>query len=357
MWRVGKLTVAMLISLVTLVTLPVTSPGQTGATATLSVLAPPVERVAAGPSGTSAGVDGMNLAEGDRIKTGAGGLALITFLDGSTVTVLSGAEVTVRQAGADRGKGGIRMLIHAGRVWAHVVQAAGRRSSPLSLESNEYTATAHDGLIGAERSGNGFVCWTRRGELRLTDRSGQTDVVLMPGRRARAIFGSPVVPEPFVASASVLEVRTSGPVLPLLRMPDGRVAAGFLAGEVEVNQVFGSLTERQGGDRWLVEVPAGYQGPFTLILTGAGTGSFVAKVVARYGGLAVYRQEMKGDVRQGERLFTRITHDLSGKDPQTARVTEASFEGLRTWEGAEPAVIVKAPAGDATPRRAELSPT
>jgi FecR protein len=340
--QMGKLTVATLIILATQVTLPVTLPAETGAAATLSVLAPPVERVAA--TGTSAGVDGMNLVEGDRIKTGAKGLALITFLDGSTVTVLPDAEVTVKQTGSERGNGGIRMLIHAGRVWARVVQAAGRRSSPLSLESNEYTATAHDGLIGAERAGDGFVCWTRRGELRLTDRSGQTDVVLMPGRRARATFGSPVVPEPFVPSASVLEVRTSGPVLPLLRMPDGRVAAGFLAGEVEVNQVFGSLTERQGGDRWLVEVPAGYEGPYTLIFTGTGTGSFVAKVSARYGGVAAYRQELKGDVGPGERLFTRITHDLSGTDPLTARVTEASFEGLRAWDGGGPAAVVTAPA-------------
>jgi hypothetical protein len=178
-------------------------------------------------------------------------------------------------------------------------------------------------------------------------------VVLMPGRRARAAFGSPVVPEPFVPSASVLEVRTSGPVLPLLRMPDGRIAAGFLAGEVEVNQVFGSLTERQGGDRWLVEVPAGYEGPYTLILTGTGTASFVAKVSARYGGVTVYRQELKGDVSQGERLFTRITHDLNGKDPKTARVIEASFEGLRKWDGGEPAAIVTGPA--AVPRRDGLN--
>ena len=352
-WQMGKLAAAMLITLAMSVIFPVTSTAQIGAAATLSVLAPPVERVAAGTAGTSAGVDGMNLAEGDRIRTGAKGLALITFLDGSTVTVLSDAEVTVKQTGAERGNSGIRMVIHAGRVWARVVQAAGRRSSPLSLESNEYTATAHDGLIGAERAADGFVCWTRRGELRLTDRSGQTDVVLMAGRRARPVFGSPVVPEPFVPSASVLEVRTSGPVLPLLRMPDGRVAAGFLAGEVEVNQVFGSLTERQGDNRWLVEVPAGYEGPYTLILTGTGSGSFVAKVSARYGGLAVYRQEMTGDVSPGERLFTRITHDLNGKDPKTARVIEASFERLRQWDGGEPAAIVTAPA--ATPRRDGLN--
>jgi len=344
MGRTGKLLVATAIILATPLSAPVTSPAQSGAKATLSVLAPPVDRVAVGAAESTAGVDGMNLAEGDRIKTGAGGLALITFLDGSTVTVLPDADVTVKQigSGSERGNSGIRMLIHVGRVWARVVQAAGRRPSPLSLESNEYTATAHDGLIGAERSGNGFVCWSRRGELRLTDRSGQTDVVVMPGRRARAVFGSPVVPEPFVPSASVLEVRTSGPVLPMLRMPDGRIAAGFAERDSEVNQVFGSLTERQGGDRWLVEVPAGFEGPFTLILTGAGTGPFVAKISARYGGLAVYRQEIKGDVRQGERLFTRITHELSGRDPQTARVTEASFEALRKWTS-ESAIVTAVP--------------
>ena len=46
--QMGKLTVAMLITLVTQLTLPVMAPAQTGAAATLSVLAPPVERVAAG---------------------------------------------------------------------------------------------------------------------------------------------------------------------------------------------------------------------------------------------------------------------------------------------------------------------
>ena len=91
------------------------------------------------------------------------------------------------------------MLIHAGRVWARVVQAAGSRST-LTLESNDYTATAHDGLIGAEQSSAGtFVCWTRRGTLWLTDKSGQTDTVLVAGQRARARFGVPVTAEPFVA--------------------------------------------------------------------------------------------------------------------------------------------------------------
>ena len=124
-----------------------------------------------------------------------------------------------------------------------------------------------------------------------------------------------------------------------------------------MNQVFGSLTERQGGDRWLVEVPAGHEGPYTLILTGTGTGSFVAKVSARYGGVTVYRQEMKGDVSQGERLFTRITHDLNGNDPKTARVIEASFEAAAQvgWRGA--GGHRDGPGRGAPAGRAELSAT
>jgi hypothetical protein len=57
----------------------------------------------------------------------------------------------------------------------------------------------------------------------------------------------------------------------------------------------------------------------------------------------VYRQEIKGDVQAGERLFTRISHDVSGRDPRTARVLEASFERLQSWDGTEPAAVVAVP--------------
>ena len=339
MARLGwKLTVAIV---VTLLILPRVVLADGSAAATLSVLAAPVERVAADTGASGPGTDGMNLAEGDRIRTTSGGMALITFLNGSTVTVLPGSEVTVKQAQPGRGRGGIRILITAGRVWARVVQEAGGRAS-LTLESNEYAASAHDGLIGAEQGGDGFVCWTRRGEVRLTDRSGLTDVVLLAGQRVWTHFGWTVTPEPFLASASVLEVTSSGPVLPLVRVPDGRLAAGFLTPDVEVNQVFGSLT-KGGGSKWLVEVPGGQAGPYTLILTGRATGSFIVNVSGRYAGKTVFRQEIAGVIRQGEQLVTTITPDVKGSDPQTARVVTARVEDLRVWEGVEPAVVVVSP--------------
>ncbi len=328
--------------------LPSVVSAQTEVAATLSVLAGPVERIPSGASVAEPGVSGMNLVDGDRIKTGVGGIALITFLNGSTVTVMPGSEVTVKQTSSERATSGMRLFIHAGRVWARVVQAAGSRSV-LTLESNDYSATARDGLIGAERSAEGFVCWTRRGLMIITNRGGQSEGVLMAGQRVWARQGWPLTPEPFVAGASTIEIESSGPVVPLLRMPDGVVAAGFLAESVEVNQVFGSLSASRGKQRWTVEVPAGAEGVYTLILTGAGSGPFIARVSARYAGFRIYRQELTGEIRPGERLVTRINQQVKGDDPRTARVVGGSVEGLRAWDGDEPAAVVTAPGSRRVP--------
>lgn len=128
---------------------------------------------------------------------------------------------------------------------------------------------------------------TRRGGLTMVDRVGHAEAALMAGQWAWARLGLPVSPKPFVPSATVLEIRSTGPILPLVRMPDGPLAAGFLAEGVEVNQVFGSLTEGGRGQRSLVEVPAGAGGTYTLVLTGTGTGPFTVRVSARYAGFSM----------------------------------------------------------------------
>jgi len=72
--------------------------GVVSTAATLTVLSVPVERVGAGSDRSAAATSGSDLAVGDRVLTGPDGRALITFLDGSTVTVEPASEVTVRQA-------------------------------------------------------------------------------------------------------------------------------------------------------------------------------------------------------------------------------------------------------------------
>jgi hypothetical protein len=345
MWRAW----AMMALAVVSATIPwSTASAQVDVAATLSVLSEPVDRIPAATGVAEAGVSGMNLAEGDRVRAGDGGVALITFLDGTTVTVLSRTDVTVKQAGAP-GRSGIRILIHAGRVWARIVEVAGSRSG-LTLESNEYSATARDGLIGAEKSADGFVCWTRRGHLAMENRGGQAEALLMAGQWGWARMGLPVKAEPFLPSSSVLEVRTTGSVVPLVLMPGRRLAAGFLAADVEVNQVFGSLTEAGPAGRRLVEVPGGTAGDYTLVLTGVGEGPFTVRVVSRYAGFRTSRQEITGEARPGERVFTRITQRVKGDDPRTARATETRIDRLQAWDGAEPATVVASPLRPRGPR-------
>src|SRR5260370_7277679 len=151
----------------------------------------------------------------------------------------------------------------------------------------------------------------------ITNRGGQGEGVLMAGQRVWARQGWPLTPEPFVAGASTIEIESSGPVVPLLRMPDGVVAAGFLAESVEVNQVFGSLSASRGKQRWTVEVPAGAEGVYTLILTGAGSGPFTARVSPPYAGVRIYRQELTGEIPPRQRPPPPTNPPVQGTHPPT----------------------------------------
>ena len=172
---------------IALLTVPAAAVGQerpavVSTAATLTVLSEPVGQVRAGADRPAAASSGADLAVGDRVVTGPDGRALITFLDGSTVTVEPASQVTVRQAempGRDASRVGL--LVTVGTVWARVAGWLGGRAT-LTIESNAYSATAHDGLIGAQQQASGpFVCWTRAGDLEVAAPAGPV-VRLRPGR-------------------------------------------------------------------------------------------------------------------------------------------------------------------------------
>ena len=83
------------------------------------------------------------------MATGAEGRALITFLDGTTVTVEPGSDVMVR--GSRAGSASRRGCVSHPRGYA-VGPCRGWLGGrgTVTLESNAYSATARDGLIGAQ---------------------------------------------------------------------------------------------------------------------------------------------------------------------------------------------------------------
>jgi hypothetical protein len=76
---------------------------QAAAGATLSVLAAPVEVALGGASSFAAARDGMTVGPGDRIRTSAGGVGLLTFFDGSEKQLTPDSEIQIQQANSSNG--------------------------------------------------------------------------------------------------------------------------------------------------------------------------------------------------------------------------------------------------------------
>jgi hypothetical protein len=323
--------------------------------ATLSILAGIVQHVPAGGGQPQAAQDGMNLALGDRILTGPKSLALVTFLDGSTLTVHPDADIAVQHAAFSATQSTVRVKLNLGTVWARVVRLADPQSH-FSLESNTATATVHDGLIGAEQANdNVFRCWTRAGTLTVSDAQGHVLGELAPGEKTRVTLdpSSRLVPEPFSVNLSRIRVTSSRGVLPVLIMDDGVRLAGFVAPHIEVNQVFGSLTRASGNETFLVEVPAGAPGPYTLVVQGVRTGPFKVQLVGTFQdrvesgqSYQVYAQELTGTITKGGRRQTRITQRLdpaTAHERQTARVEGGHATPFAPFRGPLPGKLVLSP--------------
>jgi hypothetical protein len=299
----------------------------TSTAATLTVLGGEVELVrSAGERG--AAVSGTSLAVGDRIQTGPAGRGLITFLDGTTVTVEPRSEVTVRELEVgDRQRSNLQVLITAGTVWARVANLLGGRGT-VSLASNTHAAIAHDGLIGAEQRTDGtFVCWTRAGTVQLVDASGTSLGLLEPGQKATIPPRRRQMTETFSVHRSTVEIVARGPVWPLVVMPDGVRLAGFVDPGIEVNQVFGSLTAQRDEVR-VVEVPAGLPGPYRVFLTGIVDGAYAVTVTGRVRGRAVYERKWRGTIARGQRLEGGVVQDFDPRQTPPANEAETLYGNI-----------------------------
>lgn len=323
-----------------------------GGAATLSVLQAKVERVTAAGEKSKA-TDGLTVAAGDRIVTNGSGTALLTFLDGSTATVQPSSDVVVRRL--DGGGQRTGLLINAGAVWARVARLA-TPGARFSLESNTATAAVHDGVIGASYSKGDFGCWTQRGELTVADAAGRPLLTLQPGQATRLAGGQAPQTQPFFVNAMNLRVEASAGVWPLLEMPGFPLQAGFVAPGIEVNQVYGSITQVSADRTRVIEVPAGYPGPYTIRLNGAAAGPYAVTMRGLYRGAEVYRLQFAGAIARDEWLWTSAQQDLQQTggfgipDYRSARAESVRAAKFAPMRGDVPGVILVSPAEVAATR-------
>jgi len=278
--------------------------------------------------------NGMTVAVGTRVQTGKKSTALVTFLDGSTLTVQPESDVTLKQADVGKTRSRVTVGVNVGTVWARVVKLVDPESS-FSLQSNTATATVHDGLIGARQEpDNTFTCWTRAGDLWVLEPTGHARAILKPGQMDIVKAGAPSNPQAFFSNHSALRVETPVSVLPVIFMPDRARMAGFTDPDTDVNQVFGSYTGMDGEGHRVVEVPAGVSGPFTLILQGEQDGPFLIRIGALYKGVPVDQHQVSGTLQRGARLAAQLTQHLEGmtNDAKTAKVSGVMIGPLESTD-------------------------
>ncbi len=287
-------------------------------TATLSIIASPVEVQAPGAAAFAPARDGQTLAVGSHVRTGADGRAVLTFFDGTTAALDPGTDITLdRLEPSGEQPGGLLMGVGltAGRVWTQVSSLFNRGSS-FEVQAAGATAVAREGVTGFGIDPNGNLwCWgiggqplkvrTAGGEVALAD--GQEVGLAPPGvYDAQSPRGELGVVRPRDFGPGLLEVRADGAAQVRLVNPRG-FTVGFPLADLVVNQVQDATTSLpQGPDRW-IHIPGPLPGLYRLVLQPTSDGPYQVHVTLGLDGRELFAQDLAGSARAGEPQIVDLT--------------------------------------------------
>ncbi len=93
---------------------------------TLNIINGSVDITVPGNIETQPGINGMTLDVGDRVKTSPDSAALLTFFDGSTLTLQPNTDIEIEQLELDANQQTITIVLKqwTGNTWSHVVKMA-----------------------------------------------------------------------------------------------------------------------------------------------------------------------------------------------------------------------------------------
>jgi hypothetical protein len=217
-------------------------------------------------AGLVAAENGMRLAPGTRVVTQGDGRAVLTFVDGSTVTLGGDTDVAIRSVLEREGRVTVKLAQSRGQTWTYIVSHFGQAEIEIdtphgkvqTLNASFVTVIEPDGRTYV-RAQSGAV-QLLSGEQRSNVRSGEHVVIHAPG-----------VLDAFAAEPSPeLIVRVSGAVHVYLTDPSGGTV-GTLAPGIPVSQVTGATAEREGNGV-LIRVPAPREGAYRIVLRSTGSG-------------------------------------------------------------------------------------
>ena len=226
--------------------------------------------------GAVPGRDRMLLRPNDRVITGDAARAVLTFFDGSSVTLESGTVLLIASVAEE--DAGLRAVLvqERGRTWTHVpapgvakIEIDTPNARVETRTSSFETTVSDDGRTDVDARGGPVS--VESGDSRVEVPAGHTSTVETPG----------IVTPPSVAAppARVLVVAVHGPVLAYLVDPAG-AAVGLVAPAQPVNQIRGAAVVREG-DRIVIRVPEPADGRYGLRLLSLAAGRVAVTAIVR----------------------------------------------------------------------------
>ncbi|HKY49951.1 MAG TPA: FecR family protein [Candidatus Limnocylindria bacterium] len=279
--RIRVLIVALIAIGVIVPTVLVLSPQRAaGASMVLSVLRGSAD-VARGQTDFVRAPDGQVLGPGDRVRTADDGHAIVTFLDGSTVTIDPATTITIVEATATAsGVIAIRLEQALGRTWSSVQKLA-HIDSRFEIITPSTTATVRGtGFITAVSASGATAVTTTDG---IVEVSAQGQTVVVPAGSVTTVLpgASPAPPVPAPAARNTLRFGLHSPAYVLVVDPLGRSCGIASLGATVVRQIPGCLATEPGIEPQLLDIADAVPGTYNVVIESiAPGGDFVATASA-----------------------------------------------------------------------------
>lgn len=315
---------------------------------TLSILSGDVKVLKAGADEWKKAENGMKLAADDSVRTGPDSYALITFFEGSTLTLEPDTEVLIREIwkSEESDATAVRLRQKVGQTWNRI-QKLTDSASAYEIETPAGVGSVRGTTIGMEVEPDGETTMgVFEGQGRF---QGEGIAIELPaGTESTAQPGEPPAPTQTIPPpASVLRFSVNSSAWMKVVDPVGR-SAGRVPPGVTINQITGALTSEYGSPTQFVEIPDPRQGLYTIVLRrpDAGPIKLVIEGLADDGtGLVpIFRHERECQSGKGDKwrldveVFTadgKLDHvsvpekieRLKGDEPGEVSVTQAAFDG------------------------------
>ena len=240
--------------------------GSSAHAATLTVFDGAVERADGGA--WSALENGSAIEEGDRLRTGADGHALVTFADGSTVALDPQTELTVAELTVD-GSRRITLVQVSGRLWHNVAPSAA--GDAYTIETPDAVVTAQGTLFETAVMDDETEVTTEEGivEVQAGDQRALVHAGEFTSAQARRVLAA--VQQRRAGAARQLQLSVEAPFAASL-IDQHRRATGVRPDGIVFQQVPSAVTSNPGDGAQQIRVFRPDDGTYELVLRRVGEG-------------------------------------------------------------------------------------